>query len=565
MKERFSASAVWWFIVIGALYVIAQSASNAGIFDDATSILPLLNEKKVTGMVPWHYVFENTSGPLGRPVSVFAFRELINVFDAGFREIKLFSLVLHGSIVLAALSLNRLFLGNPNDLVIKRFVEFAIAIWATNPLWISTLLYAVQMMAVLSAFFTVLGFWFVGKFVATTVERRNAYPRFFYLLFGCLSFILAVLSKENGLIYIVALLCLLPVNLIRDERKIKLYIGAISLFVAGFAVVAVHLINSGLIFPEYSHRSFDVIDRLLTQYYLIPKNTVLMLLSLSQPSLVHDNVDVVVFPSLEIAISTIYWSIVAVWVYRGLVSGDRVSKWSSLCILTYHLGHIPESTIVPLELHFDHRYYAPSIFGYCGVALFAYKVYEKYVGNPLRGFQLGALSLLLINLFLVAHFSAIWSSPISYSAWEYSQKRDSARATLLAAEVASRFKNIDKAYELSYAASQLRSEETQWDLLFRNLYLACGAEAGYDEEALRLPDPSSPVFYDNDSIFSVWKKVISGQCPDGLVKTWLLENEGALQKSLRVDPTVDKTVGPSVTVFLRALVKESELLSSNSD
>ncbi len=253
----------------------------------------------------------------------------------------------------------------------ERFIAFvATAIWALHPIQIQAVTYIVQRMASLSAFF------YLGGVYCYLKARNGCSRRTGICLYAlCLaSYLLAVGSKENAVTLPGALL-LVEAILFRHRNasdvkagirsnKAWLLVGCIVVATALFALMGERIIVA--IIHGYRNRPFSLSERMLTEsrilvHYLgllfYPAHhrfSIMREFALSK-SLFNP-------PATIAALAVIMTLIMTAFLYR--------KRWPlfSFAILFFFLGHIVESTVLPLELYFEHRNYLPSLFLFVPVA-----------------------------------------------------------------------------------------------------------------------------------------------------------------------------------------------------
>ncbi len=253
----------------------------------------------------------------------------------------------------------------------RRCIAFlATALWALNPMQVQAVTYIVQRMAGLSAFFYLGGIYCYVK--ARNGSSKRAAVGFYALCFA--NFLLAVGSKENA-VTLPGSLLLVEAILFRNENasglNAKTPSGTTWLIVGCLAVGALLFTFMGertidVITRGYRNRPFSLSERMLTE----PRILVYYLSLLFYP--VHRRFSIMREFSLSkslfdplttvAALAVILTLIVAAWLYR--------KRWPffSLAILFFFLGHIVESTVIPLELYFEHRNYLPSLLLFVPVA-----------------------------------------------------------------------------------------------------------------------------------------------------------------------------------------------------
>lgn len=321
-------------------------------------------------------VFGNRAGPLGRPLSMLSFGIERIWAGAGLREMKYHNLMLHLlngclAVWLALRVLPRLG-GRPVE---AGWAVLVGALWLLTPFFVSTTLYIVQRMALLSALFCFLG---LLSYVAGR-ERLEAGARSGWLgiaaLLPCAG--AAVLAKENGGV-------LLPLVIVtewaawrwtvagsaRSTRALRLlHAGVVGLGL--LAVCAFIVVGERDLLGGYAKRDFTLTDRLLSEARILWDYAGGLLLPLREGrGLFHD--DYVVSRGLLQPLSTLpavaALLLATVAACVRLLRGRCIASWALLFFLA---GHLIESTLLPLELYFEHRNYLPAFGLYAGCALAA--------------------------------------------------------------------------------------------------------------------------------------------------------------------------------------------------
>jgi tetratricopeptide (TPR) repeat protein len=247
-------------------------------------------------------------------------------------------------------------------------ITFLTAIlWAVNPIQTQAVTYIVQRMASLAAMFYVIGIYFYLK----TRLSPLGYKRFLFIAGSLLSFVLALGSKENTVTFpiAVAIIEILFFQNLKDKnirRKIilALTIGSIAMT----AILTILYVKGNIthLLKGYENRVFTLKERLLTEpriiiYYL----SQIFYPMASRLSLVHDiNISTSLFKPW-----TTIPSILAIISLLGIGLSQTIKRpIIALSIFFFFINHIIESTILPLELIFEHRNYLPSFFLFFPIA-----------------------------------------------------------------------------------------------------------------------------------------------------------------------------------------------------
>jgi Tfp pilus assembly protein PilF len=246
-----------------------------------------------------------------------------------------------------------------------RAVEIAMAaalLWAVHPLQTNAVTYLVQRMTSLCALFYLAALLcYVRGRLSRAPGQRSA------LFTACLLFgLMAVTSKENAL--------MLPIMLIGYEAfflqeghwtrekypKILAWAGAILAItlVLTFSLLGKELFSG--ILAGYEIRNFTLPERLLTESRVI--FLYLGLIAYPSPARLNLNHDPAVSSSLLDPPQTAL-ALLGIILLIGLIiwtfNRNRLFSFA----LFWFLGNLViESTVVPLELAFEHRLYLPSVF-----------------------------------------------------------------------------------------------------------------------------------------------------------------------------------------------------------
>lgn len=243
----------------------------------------------------------------------------------------------------------------------------AALLWALNPIHTQAVTYIVQRMTSLAAMFSL--FAILCYLKGRMSENITIRPIYFVCAAG--SYLLALLSKENAAIIILTLpvfeflffqLTLSKHALARVAGGIV--IGSIISVIAGLALRP-DLFDQ--ILNYYNNRPFTLSERFFTEQRIILHY--LSQLFFPAPGRFSIEHDIILSTS---AITP--WTTLAAILTNGIlvllaIRFGRRQPFLSLAILFYYICHLVESTIIPLELIFEHRNYLPSLFLFVPVAL----------------------------------------------------------------------------------------------------------------------------------------------------------------------------------------------------
>lgn len=251
----------------------------------------------------------------------------------------------------------------------------ATCFWAINPIQTQAVTYIVQRMASLAALFYIISmlFYICGRMTESKSSRA-----LFYI--GCfLSFLLALASKENAAT-LPAALFIIEIIFFREHtkktiRNINLLFISSALILIFFFIVTIKS-NSGFSLKHYEIRPFTPLQRLLTEPRIL-----LFYLSLffypipSRLSIIHD---IELSTSLFNSWTTLPSIILILFLLSYAIVKIRKQPLVSFAILFFFLNHIIESSIIGLELIFEHRNYLPSFFLFLPAASGFKKLIDYY-------------------------------------------------------------------------------------------------------------------------------------------------------------------------------------------
>jgi len=289
-------------------------------------------------------------------------------------------------------------------------------LWAIHPIQTQAVTYIVQRMTLLATLFYI-------SSLLCYVQARIQTERIarFGLFSGCiLCLLLAVVSKENAVIFPLSLVLIEIVffkNLsMGTHRKTSYCIIIAAIIATGIlsALVAYSTMPDPLTFINRisAVRSFTLTERLLTE----PRVVIGYLSQIFYPLLTRFSIEhsVTVSTSLLDPVTTLA-SIVLI---SGLLvlSLFQLQKMPilSFSILFYFFNHIIESTIIPLELVFEHRNHLPSAFIFFPIATAGIKglrYYQRIRRQPMFLFCCALITVFMIVLGVTTHLrNQVWAS-----------------------------------------------------------------------------------------------------------------------------------------------------------
>lgn len=229
----------------------------------------------------------------------------------------------------------------------------AAAVFVVHPLQTQSVAYVVQRMNSLAALF-----YLAALLLYVCGRQRTGVPR--WLAWGAAgtSWMLALGSKEIAITLPAAVL-LYEWYFFRDLDRRWIRRGLAYGAAAAVVLLAVVLATRGATFLDYSHRDFTMGERLLTQWRVIVFYLSLALLPLpARLNLTHD------FPvstTLLAPPTTLFSLLLLVGIAAAAARFARRQRLYSFFVFWFFLHLAVESSVLPLEIVFEHRMYLPMV------------------------------------------------------------------------------------------------------------------------------------------------------------------------------------------------------------
>jgi len=232
------------------------------------------------------------------------------------------------------------------------------------------------------------------------------------------SFLLGVGFKE--IVATAPFAALLCDRLMSDRRRSLGQLAVVTAVMAALSASALwfHLVMhegslSGILSRGYEDRPFTIEERMLTQFRIVLYY--LSLFAFPRPGRLnvdHDfpiSADMISPPSTLLAVAAVTWMIV------GAFPVARRRPMITFCILWYFGNLFMESSIVPLEMIFEHRLYIPSVGPALLVSAALVRLYGGEKSGRARRLGVSALmaAILLICSIWTIQRNAAWRTELS--------------------------------------------------------------------------------------------------------------------------------------------------------
>lgn len=367
-------------------------------------------------------------GSYGRPLATIAFAIDHAIGGKDPWGYKLSGLIVHAlNALLVFLLLRRLLAPDPRAAMSAVVASFVIALaWAAHPLQVSAVMYIVQRMETLSLTFVLLGLLAYLRGRRAQIAGHRGWP----WLLACLPLVvLGLLSKETAALFPVYCLALELTVLGFAAQSAATARGWRWAYAAGgLAVAAIFLL---VVVPTYATpaayelRDFTVTERLLTQLRVLPLYLQWILLPLPRTLTFYYDA----FPvstNLLTPASTLLGGLFLATLLGLALWLRRRAPFFALGVLWFFAAHLITSSVIPLELVFEHRNY----FALLGVLLALADLVARIPARDDPRFKRLVIGTAMVFvLFMTTLRSATWGDPFLLATDLVALNPDSPRAS----------------------------------------------------------------------------------------------------------------------------------------
>lgn len=328
------------------------------------------------------FIMNGGSGPTGRPISLFTFLWHADSWNENtgwlsdakpFKTMNLFIHILCGLL---------LFIVIQQILRSYKYAEqkivwialLATSFWLIHPLFVSTILYVIQRMAQLALLFSLIAM--IGYFKGRALLLIR--PGWSYVIMTLsigIGTVLATLSKENGALLPLLILVIEYCNPNRAEKP-RWQWRSLFLWLPSLAIVV--MLARYIDFSEnlWANRSFNQVERLWTEGRIVSDYLGwLWMPRIEGRGLLQDGF---IISKGWLSPLTTLFSILFLFSLL-IISFVARKKYPliALAILFFFAAHLMESTVLGLELYFEHRNYLAAIFMFLPLAAGLYALSER--------------------------------------------------------------------------------------------------------------------------------------------------------------------------------------------
>ncbi len=397
----------------------------------------------------------------------------------------------------------------------RLIASFAALLWLVHPLHTQTVTYVVQRMNGLATMFYLLSLWLYA------LARVNGGRKSVLLFAGALGAgIAAVGSKEIGAtlpFFVLLYEGYFFQNLDRDRLLRRVWLcGVPLLFVC--LLLLIYVDNPLSLLAGYEGRPFTMVERLMTQGRVVL--LYVGLLALPWPGFLSIDHQIEISRGLLDPPTTLIALVVICVLLVGAVALAGRHRLLSFTLLWYFGNLVIESTVLPLELVFEHRTYLPSVF--MAVAASAYLFRSVRSRRWAAGLLVAILA--VFSLWTIQR-NELWRDPVAFWADAAAKSPQKARPLINLSVACREQGDLDCAIRAAERAINV-------DARFVNGFVALGtalAEQGNHDGAIRA---FQEVLRRKPDYAEVYNSLAGVYLRKGMVT----EAVEALRANLRLDP-----------------------------
>ncbi len=367
-RHRIALSIAWLMAMLATAIAYWPALHGSFVFDDF-NVLGSLGD--FGGVRDWDtfkaFVLGGPAGLTGRPLAMLSFLVDANNWPADAWAFKRTNLIIHlaNGLLLGVLTRQILVLVGLDSKRAAWLALFSATAWMLHPFLVSTTMYVVQRMTQLAMLCTTAGM--VTYLYGRSMIQSNVARAYTVMTIGLGGFtVLGVLCKESGamlpmLVLVLELTVLSgrdPAQKRIDSRWLGLFLVLPSVFV--IAYLAQSFLRAD-IFEMAPIREFSLYERVLTQ----PRVVATYLQHWFVPKLYTSGVfqdHIVKSTGLITPVTTLVTALFHLGIVAFAVVKRRQLPLLAFGILFFYSYHLLESTVLNLELYFEHRNYLPAAF-----------------------------------------------------------------------------------------------------------------------------------------------------------------------------------------------------------
>lgn len=283
---------------------------------------------------------------------------------------------------------------------------FTALIWLVHPLHIQSVTYIVQRMNSMAAMFFIMAMLF---YVKARIDHHNV-RRIVFWVMSFLAGILALGSKENAITLPICIL-LYEWYFFQDLRlkfTKKQLLGAVLLVILSIFAAYFFLGDSPLqrLTAGYGGRPFTLAQRLLTEPRVVVHYITLLLYP--HPGRLNLDYDFALSHSLVSPVGTLLSIAFLVSMLGVALYKARKNRLLSFAILWFLGNLVVESSIIALEIAYEHRTYLPSM-----MAILLLVIFFHYIARKRKVLLVVLVSVTLLFSYWTLERNKVWQDELS--------------------------------------------------------------------------------------------------------------------------------------------------------
>ncbi|MHA3112737.1 hypothetical protein [Acinetobacter sp. ANC 4193] len=445
-------------VVILLLVVLVYFPGLKGgfLFDD----IPNLGEMSKYGdMHQWDnarkFISNGIAGPTGRPIALITFVPQADDWLANKAlPLKVVNLIIHliCGVLLYWVTLLLLRAYGFAEKSVAWIALLTASFWLLHPLFLSTTLYVIQRMTQLSLLFSLVAMvmYFRGRALLAVHPVKAYLIMTLSIAFGT---ILATFSKENGALLPLLIFIIEFCNPNKNNKPI-LYWRMAFLWLPSLAIAAMLARYIDFSADPWANRNFNQIERLLTESRVVVDYLEqLFIPRIEGYGFFQDGF--LISKGLLSPPSTLFSILFLLILFIGSLLSRKKYPLVSLAILFFLAAHLMESTLIGLELYFEHRNYVAAIFLFLPIAAGLYALSQKIKSSVVL-----LISVLIISLLagMTWQRAVLWSDTTKLQLYWAQNSPNSPRAQSMIATVLVQDGRFKEANNIVERALQKRPE-----------------------------------------------------------------------------------------------------------
>jgi tetratricopeptide (TPR) repeat protein len=280
-------------------------------------------------------------------------------------------------------------------------------LWISHPIQTQSVTYIVQRMTSLASLFYVLS---ILSYIRVRLSEH--YPnKIFWMILSVVSGIIAIKSKEIAATLPIVILLyewffFKGAKRLNKKNLIFFIFGGISFLLLG--LILLNFDPVGAILHSYSRRSFSPYERVLTEFRVI--FYYISLLLYPHPSRLNLDHDFLISRSPINPLTTFLCLLGIIGCLIWAIRMARTDRLLSFCILWFFINLAIESSIIGLEIIFEHRLYLPSMMFILAAVIVLFRI-DTFAMKPIFRY-LTIVTIILVSGAWTVTRNEIWKDPV---------------------------------------------------------------------------------------------------------------------------------------------------------